>query len=414
MSTDDIYAAAAAGDAAAVRRHLARDPSLATAKGGPRGWDALTCLCFSPGLRADRTRSGAFVDAARALLDAGAPANTGWFETAHQPEPIFESAIYGAAGIAHDAGLTRLLLERGADPNDDETPYHTPETYDNAAMQVLVESGKLNADSLMVLLARKCDWHDHEAVAYLLEHGADPNRVTFWGRRTALHHGLLRDNHIATIRLLLDHGADPGLSWDGGTAVATAARRGRRDVLIEFIRRDIALDVHGADRVAAACAMDDLDTLRALRQTDPAAIADAVRSGGELIAAFAGNGNVAGVADLLDLGVDVMARSGRGDGYWGLADASTALHVAAWRAQHEVVRLLIERGADVHAVDAAGVTPLARAVKACVDSYWKDRRSPESIAALLHAGAATDGLHLPTGYDAADALIASARKAAGA
>jgi hypothetical protein len=68
----------------------------------------------------------------------------------------------------------------------------------------------------------------------------------------------------------------------------------------------------------------------------------------------------------------------------------------------------------VNAVDAAGVTPLALAVKACVDSYWKDRRSPESIAALLHAGAATDGLHLPTGYDAADALIASARKAAGA
>ena len=49
--------------------------------------------------------------------------------------------------IGPASGLTRLLLERGADPNDDdETPYHAPETYNNEAAQaVLVESGKLNA-----------------------------------------------------------------------------------------------------------------------------------------------------------------------------------------------------------------------------------------------------------------------------
>ncbi len=40
------------------------------------------------------------------------------------PRPVVEAAIYGAAGIAQHAELTRLLLERGADPNDEETPYH--------------------------------------------------------------------------------------------------------------------------------------------------------------------------------------------------------------------------------------------------------------------------------------------------
>src|SRR5438093_2246434 len=35
----------------------ARDPGSAAAKGGPRGWDALTHLCFSRYLKLDRARS---------------------------------------------------------------------------------------------------------------------------------------------------------------------------------------------------------------------------------------------------------------------------------------------------------------------------------------------------------------------
>lgn len=94
----DIHSAAILGNEAAVRRFLERDPASATAKGGPRGWDALTYLCFSRYLRLDRARSDGFVRAAEALLDAGASANTGWHETDHQPEPEWESALYGAAG----------------------------------------------------------------------------------------------------------------------------------------------------------------------------------------------------------------------------------------------------------------------------------------------------------------------------
>src|SRR5262245_30200556 len=71
-----IHTAAILADEPAVRRFLARDPALATAKGGPYGWDALTYLCFSRYLRLDATKSDAFVQTARALLDAGASANT--------------------------------------------------------------------------------------------------------------------------------------------------------------------------------------------------------------------------------------------------------------------------------------------------------------------------------------------------
>jgi hypothetical protein len=40
-----------------------------------------------------------------------------------------------------------------------------------------------------------------------------------------------------------------------------------------------------------------------------------------------------------------------------------------------------------------------------VDSYWTEMRSPDSVAALLGAGAVTDGVGYPSGYDAVDELL---------
>ncbi len=127
--------------------------------------------------------------------------------------------------------------------------------------------------------------------------------------------------------------------------------------------------------------------------------------GGRLLAAFAGTGNADGVRLLLDLGVDVGAVFQEGDGYWDIARNSTALHVAAWRANHAAVKLLIERGAPVDARDGKDRTPLALAIRACVDSYWKERRSPESVRALLHAGASASGIAFPSGYAEVDELL---------
>jgi len=410
VASSDIHTAAILGDDAAVRRFLALDPGNATAKGGPRGWDALTHLCFSRYLRLDRARSDGFVRAARALLDAGASANTGWTEKNHRPEPEWESALYGAAGVAHHADLTRLLLERGADPNDEETPYHAPETRDNDALKVLVQSGKLSDDSLTTLLLRKADWHDCDGIKFLLEHGADPNRMTRW-RYTALHQALRRDNDLRNIEAMLDHGADPTLEnrWDGESAVAMAARRGRGDVLESFERRGIPVELRGVERLIAACARNDAAAVQAIADREPELIRDVVAEGGRLLARFAGNANTSGAGHLLDLGVDVAAPYEEGDNYFDIAEKSTALHVAAWKAHPATVRLLIERGAPVDALDGKGRTSLALAVKACVDSFWTHRRSPESVEALLRAGASASGVAFPSGYAEVDELLARKR-----
>src|SRR5262249_22193775 len=129
------------------------------------------------------------------------------YEPDHQPEPTFESALYGAAGVAQHAGLTHLLFDRGADPNlGGEVAYHAPEGFADA----VVESGRLTSDGLTTMLHRKLDWTDLDGVRWLLEHGADPNAASGWGHR-ALHHSLSRDNPTGLLEALLDFGADPSL-----------------------------------------------------------------------------------------------------------------------------------------------------------------------------------------------------------
>ncbi len=414
VANAEIHTAAILGDAAAVRRFLALDSRNATAKGGPYGWDALTHLCFSRYLRLDRVRSDGFVAAARALLDAGASADTGWMETNHEPHPEWESAIYGAAGIAQHPGLTRLLLERGADPNDGETPYHVVETYDNVVMKILVESGKLNDASMTTLLLRKADWHDFEGIRWLLERGADPNRATQWGR-TAFHHAVLRDNSFDIVEVLLEHGADPTLvaerpdtrqpAGPAMSGLAMAARRGRGDVLELMERRGLPIELQGVERLIAACARNDAAKVRSIAEQEPELVRELVAQGGKLLAEFAGVGNTDGVRQLLDLGVSVNALTEEGDPYFDVAKDSTALHSAAWRARPATAKLLIKRGAQVNALDGKGRTALALAVRACVDSYWKERRTPETVEALLKAGASVRGVEYPSGYAEVDDLL---------
>jgi ankyrin repeat protein len=396
-----IHVAAILADDAGVRRFLALDPGSATAPGGPYGWDPLTHLCFSRYLRLDPARSEDFLRAAAALLDAGASANTGFYSAGHDP-PEFESAIYGAAGVARRPELTRLLLARGADPNDGETPYHAPETLDDQTLRVLVDSGKMTADSLTTMLHRKLDWRHYEGVAWLLDHGADPNRISYWGRR-ALAHALGRTSPPRYFQLLLDHGADPTLpSADGTLPAALAVRTGRADVLDLFAKYGFPVALTGDDAFLAACARGDGAAARAFTAAEPGLVARLQASDGALVADFAGAGNTDAVRLLLDLGFDLDSRTSQGG-----TNADPALHVAVWRGWLDTVKLLVARGAPLEATNGEGATPLSLAVRALVEqSDWTPHGSPQIVAVLLDAGACVDTVRpFPSGCAAADALL---------
>jgi ankyrin repeat protein len=407
LATGDIHCAAILGDADTVATMLAADASLATQQSTPYGWDALTHLCFSRYLRHDTARSDGFVRAAEALLRAGASANTGFHESHHQPEPEFESVLYGAAGVAHHEALTRLLLAHGADPNNVEVAYHSPESRDLGAFTALLETGALTPMSLNIMLLRKSDWHDMAGMALALRAGADPNRTSIWGR-APLAHAIRSDNDAAIVTLLLDAGADPLRPDPDRTPYVMAAWAGRGDLLALFDARVTPPALAGIDALVAACARGDVATAHALVDGTPA-LRDTLRSNAaELLARYAGCRDIAGIRVLLDLGLDVNTPNPDANGYFELAARSTALHVAAWRAHHATVHLLLERGANPSVRDARGRTPLMLAVLACVQSYWTDRRAPDSVRALLLAGATLDGVRFPSGYDAIDELLGAA------
>jgi ankyrin repeat protein len=363
VAADDIHAAAVLGDCLEVKRLLGGDPGRATAPGGPYGWDALTYLCFSRYLR--MRPSAGFVDGARALLDAGADPNTGFFESAHQPEPVFESVLYGAAGVAHHAELTRLLLARGADPDlGGEVAYHAPEGFDAEAMQAVVESGRLSAAGLTTMLHRKLDWTDLGGVRWLLQHGADPNALSAWGDR-ALHHSLARGNALQLLETLLDFGADPTLTAPAAedrSAVAMAARSGRADALELFGSRGFATELDGDDAFLAALSRGDRSEVLRFVTAEPGIAERLEASQPGLVATLAGAGNTAALGLALDLGFPLSA---------------DALPVAVWRGRTEAVRLLLARGALVTASE------LSLAERALTEmSEWTPHHSREILDAL--------------------------------
>ena len=227
------------------------------------------------------------------------------------------------------------------------------------------------------MLLRKTDWHDYDGLEWLLEHGASADAMTQWGK-TALHNAILSDNHLsdhpAVARpwrhpLAIATRPERGSPRRGQqTAVQMAARRGRGDVLHEFARRGFSIELEGLERLLAACARDDAGMVSSIAGAEPQTVEQLRADGGRFLAWFSGVDNVEGVRRLLDLGVPVDAPFVEGEGYFEIAPNSLAIHVAAWRASHATVRLLIDRGSPIDASDGAGRTPLMLAVRACVDS----------------------------------------------
>ncbi|MGH2410982.1 MAG: ankyrin repeat domain-containing protein, partial [Chloroflexota bacterium] len=262
------------------------------------------------------------------------------------------STLYGAAGCANNPALTRLLLERGAIPNDD-TLYLAAFFDDHQCLQLLLSHVQNIGESQA--LAAPISTGNVEGVRILLEAGVDPGRPVdsdLLGERrgkeapispvAAAIEFLCR---AELIELLLRYGGDPNAPGrDGRSPVQMAARQGRTEV-VEMLKQSGARDDRTeTDDFLSACMQADRTGAKELLSRSPELLSRLTDEDHGALVTAAGTGNVEAVRLMLAFGFPVNVRAGD--------DGGTALHAATVCGAVDIVRLLIEAGADLEARDA--------------------------------------------------------------
>jgi hypothetical protein len=295
--------------------------------GGPHAWAPLVYVCHS---------CFASAELAQALLRRGADPNA-FFVNEHGRM----SALYGAAGIAHDPPLTRLLLEAGADPDDGESLYHATEAEDPACLALLLGHGaQPNGTNA---LAHALDDERLEHVRLLLDAGADPDEGAL------LAHAVRRGRGTEFLTLLADRGAEldrpGGETWRGRVPLRTpyqhALLRNRVEEAQLLASRGASTDVAAADLAVAAVARGERPEAPLPDELDP--------DPQEVLILAALRGQLDAVVDAV--GPDFT-------GVVGGSPRGSLLHHAAWVGSADVVRRLLARGAEANPATASG-TPLA-------------------------------------------------------
>lgn len=237
------WAAAAAADPEALSRYVSRSRSAAIARGGPFDWPALLYLCFS---RAPLDRPERDVlRCATILLDAGADPDSGYLWRGTAPPFTALTAVFGEGEQGprrqprhpYAPALARLLLDRGANPVDQQGLYNRMFRADDSHLEVLFAHGLADAgpnpwevrlgaamEPRARMWRRQVEWaaaHGFGARLDLLaRHGIDVSGVQMAAPATTgdphsrdetgatpLHHAAW-DGDLGEIRRLLDAGAD--------------------------------------------------------------------------------------------------------------------------------------------------------------------------------------------------------------
>ena len=348
LTSGHVHAAAAAADGPALTSILAKDRRAARREGGPYHAEPLYYLAYArhdPLIAED-----AVLGAARMLLAAGADPNAGYLWQGLPSPFTVLTGVFGEGELGSDRqprhpcvqSLARLLLTAGADPNDAQALYNRMFEPGNDHLELLFEFG-LGQDTGGPWLARLGD---------VLGGPASMLRGQLaW----AITHGM-----TDRVRLLAEHGVNVTAPFeDGETPAAVARTTGHPDlvsVLVSYGAAEPSLPP--LDDVIAAALAADQTRIGQLRGSHPDIVAQARAARPALVVWAAVLGRADVVALLAGLGFDINAK-GRTDGV-GATEWETALHHAAGKGDLDLVRALIELGADPDIRDTRfGGTPLS-------------------------------------------------------
>ncbi len=349
-----IHTASATGDVERVATFIGGDASLVTAGHGDDAWPPLAYACRSPLHAASLRHADRLLRTARLLLDAGADPNSGsvWHEAGGDaPNPV----LYHACMSDH-VGIVKLLLERGARPNDGESIYHAAQYNRRACLDLLLAFGgdvssrqRPYGNTPLYFLAGHNSDDDGAATwfqgfTWLLEHGANPNVTSYDVLETPLHRVAAGPRRLATARLLIAHDADVNQPRaDGRTPYVLAVRHGNSAVADLLASHGANVDVPDpTDAFLGACLAADAARAQAMLTSHPRLIRDLGKAGPEALADAVRWDRADAMRLMVDLGFSLSDEEGGG---------GTPLHDAAWLGRVAIVRQLLALGADVNRRD---------------------------------------------------------------
>lgn len=331
LAAGDPYLACAIGDVAALQQQTQLDPAWVNRPGGPLNMPPLIAATHSR-LASHPTFAAALERVARFLLDHGADPNQSWIHKSFPDSPL--SALYGAAGKSHHIGMTRLLLERGATPDDNESLYHSVESPDDTCTRLLLAANATVAGTNAV--NRVLDYNKLDLLKLLLAHDRDSARNVNHGR--SLHHAILRGRSAAHIQALLDAGADPHVTNKHGlTAGQYALLNGREDLASLLMPAGMAHPSSATDAFVIACACGHRDAAKSMLAKDPTLVTQLTEEQRRLLPELAEVGKLSGVRLMLETGWPIETHAG-----WN----ASALNLAVFNGNAEMARLLLSHGAN--------------------------------------------------------------------
>ena len=330
LANMSLAAACVTGSLETVRAHLDAKPSLLGEPLAPNDWEPLLYVCFSRLLQKTQFKDG-LVETARLMLDRGANARAFWLAG-----DAGETCLYGATGVNGCPELAELLLQAGADPNDEESFYHSSELSDPECMRLILTYGGDIGKSRNAF-GRLFDFERPDMLRAVLDN--TPDRSTL---PPVIPHAIRRGRSTEMMRILIESGVDlNSKSVSGLTPFQAAVRMGRIDV-------SELLEANGADTTSSEA--DKLVGQITLGQpVDRSSVKpewikelDAERS--PQLCIWSANGNNSAIEALLQLGGNVDAKDENG---W------TALIEASLRGGLETVRLLLRYGASPTIIEHA-------------------------------------------------------------
>lgn len=326
------------GNAKAVEARLEKDAEAAVRPGGVQNWEPILYVCHTR-----VSKSEELVEIARMLLRRGANPNAEYHWNWHPELP--RTALWGALCVINSLPLAEALLENGANPTDGVSTHISAGGGNLAALELLHHFG-MNVNGIpggVPPLRYMMSWsRTPDGARWLLEHGANPNLS--WGelQDTALHVAAERWD-VPMIELLVRYGADIyRRRADGQTAHTLAELHGNRDIAEWLLAHGATDERSPLERFISACASGDRERAMALLR-DRADLRGELKAEHHLMMQVpAERGDTRVLETMLSCGFDPNV---------GDKDNVTALHRAAMAGRVEAVRVLVDHGASLTAVD---------------------------------------------------------------